>query len=204
MEDDDWSQLVAGIGTERLDEVLDVLDHAADDDVVDGEHVVFQGGEDYVVLLDLLLLVLHYQEVAVDVLDIDVGILVIIQFVEIGSNDCLFHLIKALKIIIAILIADLVLVLFKDTLSLRKLPSNNVSIVIVLIAPREGFRQFIVARIQQDVSTLSFINNNFKCKEKQAMILVHVVGDVTEAFVGVRFRDGSSVDFEAHAIPVIV
>lgn len=87
--------------------MFDVLNHAADDDVVDGEFIVFEGLEDYVVFLDLFLLTMHHHELTINVINIKVSIFIIVQLVEISCDNGLFNFVKALEIIMTILISVL-------------------------------------------------------------------------------------------------
>lgn len=98
--------------------MLDVLYHATNYNVVYCKHVVLEGCEDHVIFLHLFLLVLHYQEIAVNVFHVDVGIFVVIQLVEIGCNYGLLDFIKTLEVKVSIIVQEFLIALLKNILSL--------------------------------------------------------------------------------------
>ena len=99
--------------------MLDVLDHSTNDDVILSQDIIFKSWKNHIILLNLLLLVLHDQKISINVLDINIGVLIIVQFVEVCCNHSLFNLIKALEIEIAILILELRVAFLEHLLSFR-------------------------------------------------------------------------------------
>lgn len=79
MKDDNWGELFALLGPKWLNEVLYVLHHTTDDDVVNCKHIVLETCENNIIFLNLFLLVLHQiGKVSINILHINVRILVII------------------------------------------------------------------------------------------------------------------------------
>jgi len=83
----DWRDFFAKVGSQRHDEVLDILNHSANDDMIHCQHVILKSLEYDIVFLHLLLLIGHQYEIAFDVVDIDVKFIVVtFLLVEFGCN----------------------------------------------------------------------------------------------------------------------
>ena len=133
MEDDNRSQLLGGIGAERLDEVLDILNKTTDDDVINCKHVLLERSEDDIILLDLLLLALHDHKISIDILNINISIFIVFNLVEVSCNDSLLNFVKALEVEVAFVSFELLLTFFEYALGLGLLSCDNISEVSVLV-----------------------------------------------------------------------
>jgi len=123
--------------------------------------------------------------------------------VEIITDDRSVVRVETLELL-RLLVFVVFRIILKDFQSGRFVVSDNIAEVLVGVVLREGPRQLVVARVEQDVSVLAVVNNDFQSEEQQAAVFVDVARDVAELLVGVRVWDADFVDLVLLSKPVVI
>jgi hypothetical protein len=182
VEDDDRERVFHVLCSQRQHEMLDVLHHTANDDMVLCQHRIFHGIEyDVFPVHWLVCRFCDVKPISFNVVDIDVYLIIVsIKPMILRSNDCFLILIKTMKLIL-ILIG--LVGICKDLLCRGSIISDNIAEITVLVGFRKRLRQLVVSRIEQDISVLFSVHLYFESKKEKVSLLVDITRNITETFI---------------------